>query len=633
MSVRLRHVKRNGATVADSLLPAEVTFLLKLKNMRMQNVAGDVRGLRADEIREIFNDPKRSADKLSFTEKQWTNRCAALGLRPRAGHEQIDAPRAAGRSRFSRPALRILKDLILSGRTPPERSTFEFEKLGGNTDAKRGLTAGDIEFLRRMGDTWDGLYVPDQQFDALLALAKKDGRDAAVRALLGSCNDPIVRHRLETFWKRLQFLEHKFGRPDEVVLEFVRDDFLGEKAKRELQSFQRQREKDRKRARQCAQEQGATSQTAATKWELLEAQGFICLYTGESLPQTNLEDLQIEHIVPRSKGGPDAMVNYVVTTHATNDAKGNRTPYEWFAANGFAGWDAYLQRVEARATKLRNKKIRLLTDLDAAELVQRYTALAETAWIARLAQTLVALYFGWPIRSQTGERRITIVNGGLTARVRRKYRLNSLLNPPPADCSDLAAWEERVEKNRDDDRHHALDAVVISYVPGSVHDPSKEGFFSLPDGVTRETFAKTVASVEPRNLFLSNSALEATAYGERVIGDHRYAVSRSPLPDLGTKIVSGKRVLKPLEDIETHRLVDPVIRDAVEKFVKGTPGLDLDQWDEWCENYRRNGSSGPRVKKVLLTVSKPDELREYADLSKDEVRASYAVESSIAAIS
>ncbi len=121
------------------------------------------------------------------------------------------------------------------------------------------------------------------------------------------------------------------------------------------------------------------------------------------------------------------MVNYVVTTHATNDAKGNRTPYEWFA-NGFAGWDAYLQRVEARHQTAQQEDP-LLTDLDAAELVQRYTALAETAWIARLAQTLVALYFGWPIRSQTGERRITIVNGVLTARVRRKYRLNSLLNP------------------------------------------------------------------------------------------------------------------------------------------------------------------------------------------------------------
>ncbi len=98
MSVRLRHVKRNGATVADSLLPAEVTFLLKLKNMRMQNVAGDVRGLRADEIREIFNDPKRSADKLSFTEKQWTNRCAALGLRPWPATSKSTRPR-----RWSQP--------------------------------------------------------------------------------------------------------------------------------------------------------------------------------------------------------------------------------------------------------------------------------------------------------------------------------------------------------------------------------------------------------------------------------------------------------------------------------------------------------------------------------------------------
>jgi len=68
--------------------------------------------------------------------------------------------------------------------------------------------------------------------------------------------------------------------------------------------------------------------------------------------------------------------------------------------------------------------------MDAPELVQRYTALAETAWISRLAQTVVSLHFGWRNGNDAeGTKRVTIVSGGLTGRVRRRYKLNSLLNP------------------------------------------------------------------------------------------------------------------------------------------------------------------------------------------------------------
>jgi hypothetical protein len=62
-------------------------------------------------------------------------------------------------------------------------------------------------------------------------------------------------------------------------------------------------------------------------------------------------------------------------------------------------------------------------------------------------------------------RRVIVISGGLTARIRRKYRLNSLLNPPPPGTPELVQWEEKAEKNRADDRHHALDAMVINFLP------------------------------------------------------------------------------------------------------------------------------------------------------------------------
>lgn len=608
----------------ESILVAEVTFLMKLKNTRVSRGTGEPDALTAPEIKRLFDSRRDSGPaNYSFTENQWARALDTLGLRRSSGHDGIAKPNLSGRSRFCRPALRILRDLILSGRAPLEQHALELEKLAGNTDQQRGLVPTDLAFLRRMGDTWTKLHVPDQQHDALLSLRESEGPAAAIRALIGSCNNPIVRHRIEVLSERLRKLETgsadnpAFGVPDEVVLEFVRQDFMGEDAKRDLQKFQN----DRAKAREAARKQTATlateSRSAALKYELLVAQGFRCLYTGDHLAQTDLDELRFEHIVPRAQGGPDAIVNYVVTTTTTNDAKGDRTPFEWFMAERRNEWDGYVRRVNEHATALRSKKVRLLTMPDAAEQVRRYTSLAETAYIAKLAQTLIALHFGWAINSQEGARRITIVNGGLTARIRRKYKLNSLLNPPPTDCTDLDAWEEKADeaKNRSDDRHHALDAMVISFIPGWARDPAKEGFFHLPKGVTRETFAAELEKTMPRHLAYGRALLAETFYGDRGAGESLEIVQRVPLVDLALKpIAPGKSTF----DLAYFKKQIRYVRDS--RVVAALQSFDggEEQWRMLCAEFRMPGksevASGSRVKKILVTVGPTDE---YAEMSKD----------------
>jgi CRISPR-associated endonuclease Csn1 len=121
----------------------------------------------------------------------------------------------------------------------------------------------------------------------------------------------------------------------------------------------------------------------------------MCLYCGQSFAATKLDEYEIEHIVPRSQNGPDAMVNFVLAHHECNAAKGEQTPFQWWHNNTgqiapSIDWDGYTKLVHSRATPLRNKKVQLLLREDAPELVQRYTALAETAWISKLAQTIAS---------------------------------------------------------------------------------------------------------------------------------------------------------------------------------------------------------------------------------------------------
>ncbi|MDR1498154.1 MAG: hypothetical protein LBS59_07080 [Puniceicoccales bacterium] len=607
-----------GKPYPDSLLVSEVTFLLKLKNTQVTPDDKAIRKLTAEEIRSIFDDPKREAEKFSFTEKQWKKKCLALGVQPAPGYEKIDAPKTGGRSRFCRPALKILRELILSGDSPLTLHTRELKKIAGNRNPQKSLVESDLYFLKQMGDSWENLYIPDQQHDALLRLREEAGRDAAIRALIGSVNAPIVRHRLETFWKRLVALDQKFGTPAEVVLEFVREDFMGEKAKIKLREFQKDREKARKEAREQADKAGATGRAAALKYELLKQQGGICLYTDDGLGATSLDELEIEHIVPRGQGGPDAVVNYVVTKRATNDIKGDRTPHQWLAANGAVSWDAYVKRVEKCATAIGRKKVLLLTSPDAPELVSRYTALAETAWIAKLSQTLVALYFGWPINSQTGERRITIVSGGVIARVRRQYKLNSILAPCPAD-EDPREWEEKCDKNRSDKRHHALDAMVLSFIPGWVRDKNKAGFFRLPNGVTRVTFKDAIGKVIPAPLAYEKPVLADTAYGlrENPDGGKKVIIQRVMLRALSQKQVAPGKTVFDLDYLrkQTEDILDLQIRRQISNFVQ--EDITYADWTKYCDEIclrRRDGTDGARIKRVTVAVGEP---AEYKEMSKD----------------
>lgn len=648
----------------DSLLYAETTFLMKLKNTRIHADGGQP-ALSVEMLRYIFDLVSKDARAVAADAKDWRRKVTEcfsmsktdwarrkelkpLALRPLPGHEEIKSPKSEGRSRFSRPALRLLRALLLSGQRPSvfrtrllAREPALLAEIGMDVlDAapvrpvgtatvyvkspRPWILVSHLKFLAdlaRVNDTWEGIHIPEQRLDALEARHSDAqgcvNRVAAVEELIGSVKDPIVRHRLGVFRDRLVHLEQTYGTPEQIVLEFVREDFMGPKAKFELFKFQNEREKTRKDAREKAASAGATGKMAGLKFELLTIQAGQCLYCGQSLVPTSLDDYRVEHIVPRAQNGPDAVVNYVLAHEHCNDAKGDMTPYQWM--HGKEGWDCYVKRVEARATQLRNKKVQLLTREDAPELVQRYTALAETAWISRLAQTISGLWFGWRNgNDDAGNKRVVVIAGGLTARVRRRYKLNSLLNPPPPDCADVDAWEEQAEKNRADDRHHALDAMVINFLPQWTRNARKEHFFRFPAAIhanARGFFGKRLAAVTPHRIVRERAAMEETFYGRRELFGEAFMVKRRPLFDLATKEEKGKVKIKPRKDIKTKKIVDGAIRRGVEEFLETQDELTLEAWTAFCAQARR-GANGPRIVQMLMTETEPDAVDEYGNFSK-----------------
>jgi hypothetical protein len=256
------------------------------------------------------NDPKyaeKIADVFSFGKKKWANIGAEadFSFRPYVNQEVIEAPKCSGRSRLSRPALKIMRELILSGEAPSvfharlikrdkelllklgtkikengklvvrPMAIFEDSKDKAITAANgiKGIFESELEFLKKMRkagaskDSWDDIFIPNEKLDGLVlrihsetdAASQRQKRDDAIFELIGSQNDPIVRHRLKFFWERLQALE-KFpqadgkpiGEPSRIILEFAREDFLGKKAKKRWQDFNKSKREQNKAAAENA---------------------------------------------------------------------------------------------------------------------------------------------------------------------------------------------------------------------------------------------------------------------------------------------------------------------------------------------------------------------------------------------
>lgn len=590
----------------ESRVVFEATFLMKLRNMRVQAESAQQRGLTVSEVCEIFSQ----AEKISYkvTAAQWKKWCIKFNVRPLPGHEEIEAPRSGGRSRFCRPALEILKRLILSGEPPKRQRLVELERIRGNTNPLKGLIESDLIFLDRMGDTWEGIYIPDQKLDALIQSSESE--EVAVRRIIGSQNDPIVRHRLGQFFERIKTLHAAHGVPETVAIEFIRTDFMGPKALIEYRKFMKERETLRKKSRDEATLLGASAKSGGLKMELFRLQGGVCLYTGNPLRETDLDLYQIDHIVPRERGGADSMLNYLLTTQTANAEKGVRTPFEWLSRS--SAWDAYVNRVNGAASALRNKKVKLLLNEDAVELAERYTSLAETAWITKLSRAILDAYFGWRNGvDKQGVKRVVVINGGLTARVRRKYKLNSILHPDTADES------EAEKKNRNDGRHHALDAMVINFIPGWMRDAAKEHFFRFPEGVHKEFFRKYLESLMPRKLCFEKPTLAATVYGGRLSGQETIIVQRTSFLDMGYKPVAPGKTAYDLGYLtkQVGSIRDEKIRSLAQDFVSKEP--EEVEWKAFCETLtlrRQDGSPGSRVKIVSVSVGGAEE---YRDFSKD----------------
>lgn len=579
--------KRNVCK-ANDFDSVSFTLLMKLKNLRFTDINNERAQLSAEAIKEVYENWITKASKgneeykldTTITQKEIEK---VIGEKIQDKFEPIKA-NISGRSSFCRRACKIMNYIILNGIAEP--STMDVAEFIDNIDTPNGITEAELRTMLKKIGTWDNLYIADNRYE--MAETSSDNREKT-DILIGNITNPIVRNRLQIFRDKLLEMKARYGVPDRVIFEFVRDgadnSLYGAKKAQNYLKMIKDNEKINNDLAQKLKDKGCFSITNLEKLKLLEMQAGICIYSGERVGIDDLDKCEIDHIYPRSMGGNDALSNKVLCYSIENQKKKDRTPYEWLH-NDEKLWAELLNRAKLHKESLGNTKYTLLTSNpeNCKKFIESRNGLAETAQIARVAQDITAFVFGWGLQLKDEKRRIFVNNGASTSGIRKAYHLNKLLG-------------NDVKKNRENDKHHALDAICISFSQDFHYNPKNgrdeiEGL-EIHDGEFRELIKKTLDKIMPYPYtndkpFKGNLRPLETTYGYREFDNKHYITQRVSLETIEPK------------DKKIKSIVDMVIREDL--LNRLSEKISTKDWESMLKNYI-HPKKQTKVKKVLVIVS------------------------------
>ncbi len=271
----------------------------------------------------------------------------------------------------------------------------------------------------------------------------------------GRIANPTVHIGLNQVRLVVNALIKRYGHPSQVIVEVARD--LKRSKDQKDEDSKRQAENQWRNQRHRTQIAGilkiseervrGVDLQKMVLWEEL-CPGNVadrqCPYSGVQIGAEMLfsNQVEIEHILPYSRTLDDSLNNKTVSMRHANRLKGNLTPWEAFGAKQIQGFDyADIQERAKRMSRFKTSRFaedgmeRWLKD-DKGFLAR---ALNDTKYLSKVAREYMSLICPQDTR---------VIPGQMTAMLRGKFGLNDVLGI-------------NGEKNRNDHRHHAVDACVI----------------------------------------------------------------------------------------------------------------------------------------------------------------------------
>lgn len=301
---------------------------------------------------------------------------------------------------------------------------------------------------RRTGEVRDRLpYYGELLFDRIGTGTGEPSDDEEKR--LGRAPNPTVHVALNELRRVVNAIIDRHGPPAEIVVETLRD--LG-RSKKQREQYEKEQKKHRdandERRKMLAEMGLPVNGRNLMRLRLWQEQASdpknrICPYTGTLITcRTALsEAIEEDHILPFMATLDDSAANRMLVTREANRSKAKKSPFEAFGHT--PEWPQILERV---ALLPPNKRWRFQPDAmekfaKDGDFLARH--LTDSATIARWAKDYLEVLAPGHVWSTPGR---------LTSLVRQALGLTS--------AAVLGRGGER--KERDDHRHHAIDAVVVA---------------------------------------------------------------------------------------------------------------------------------------------------------------------------
>lgn len=289
--------------------------------------------------------------------------------------------------------------------------------------------------------------------------------------------NPVVLRTLTQARKVVNEIIRRYGSPARVHIETARELGKSKKERDKLDQQYKENEAERKRlADDIRQHFGFEPKPKdILKLRLYEHQhgkclytnlrqekGY-CLYTGNVIELSRLFEhgyVEIDHALPFSRTWDDSLNNKVLVLKSSNQNKGNKTPYEWLdGASNSPEWREFLARLSGCRFSLKKKQRIQTAKLDRkAEQGFLERNLNDTRYVAKFFVRFVKENLRL---AETG----TVVHqiSGLDENQywveRRKERVFAPSGQITAQLRGLWGLPKDRELN---DRHHALDAIVVA---------------------------------------------------------------------------------------------------------------------------------------------------------------------------
>ena len=316
----------------------------------------------------------------------------------------------------------------------------------------------------------------------------KDSEEALFQKIDGLTNNHLVRHRLKILYRTLKDICKHYADGDKtrigsICVETTRDlvAFSGMNEKEVAAKLNEEQkgfgDASQELDKAIEAHPGSYERTARLlrKFRLWLEQGKQCPYTGRNIGADEIleEEVDIDHIIPRSLWDTDTLYNQVLTFKEINRRKSGQTAMQFIKEEGGEGDiltpRGYKKHVEGlkparkgREDKRRCEKRKAL--LLASEVPEEFTegALTQTSHINKLSVKPLKAFF----RDVEAEKRPKFLPlpGGITAKARGVWGLMGTLAQACPEVVDKETGEVKPKKaiRSITHLHHAVDAVTLA---------------------------------------------------------------------------------------------------------------------------------------------------------------------------